>query len=822
MNDFLKIVLSLSVSGSILALILLAGKPFLKNRISKAFSYYIWLLVLLRLVVPFAAPINVMDAMLHFEQSSVSNVLPEQAGTPAESNADQTAAASNTQIKSSQEEQGNEADSTQTSVKTQQAFDRWNLIQSILLWLWLAGAAVSIGWFLIAYIVFSRRLRHSCTTPHGDDLAVFESLRGRMRVRLFCCGDVMTPMSIGILRPVILLPEHAYVRSGMSDELKNILRHELTHCRRRDVLYKWLVVAVTSLHWFNPLMILIRREIGRACELSCDEAVIRDMSENERQLYGNTLLTFSAGGKLPAGILATTLCEGKEQLKERLIMIKHYKKKSVYAIVLSFVLMLLIAGSALALGVVNKSSNKTVSKNSVSSEHDHEEQTTHSDAQSSADSDLVATISLSGIEPYEAPGVEITTADSSDIASVIVSYVCDSGTEVIFYRAQNGDIYGAYIMMDGDMVVRFTQGYWADNNWGYQNGYDIQPYNNVFGHDGFYIVCPRGAAYDAYDYYYFDADGTLKVLIQCSNYVVENDMNGDGQKELLYFYHGYPNDGDAGSTFYCFERDGQINIRALDVLLIQEFPDIDYPGHCFIDADNSSVLYFTYRLIGEEDYNHKYELRFTEDSLMVYEQPSDVWLVQREDYEVGLRNQGDQTEILLRRDGAVTVLGSVPSNSDSSMQYSLRPFDAIPELSGFVLENLTSYGWGCCWYYAVRDDSAVCFAQSFGVDMTDIAEDLDGDGQSELICNVTYNADGVTDVFVYRMKNGIPQVADVKDAMLNIPENKHLACLASAAYDVNTGSVTLEYQIEGEDGWRVETAPIDYDRLQFEDFTATW
>ena len=362
MNDFLKIVLSLSVSGSILALMLLAGKPFLKNRISKAFSYYIWLLVLLRLVVPFAAPINVMDAMLHFEQSSVSNVLPEQAGTPAESNADQTAAASNTQIKSSQEEQGNEADSTQTSVKTQQAFDRWNLIQSILLWLWLAGAAVSIGWFLIAYIVFSRRLRHSCTTPHGDDLAVFESLRGRMRVRLFCCGDVMTPMSIGILRPVILLPEHAYVRSGMSDELKNILRHELTHCRRRDVLYKWLVVAVTSLHWFNPLMILIRREIGRACELSCDEAVIRDMSENERQLYGNTLLTFSAGGKLPAGILATTLCEGKEQLKERLIMIKHYKKKSVYAIVLSFVLMLLIAGSALALGVVNKSSNKTVSR----------------------------------------------------------------------------------------------------------------------------------------------------------------------------------------------------------------------------------------------------------------------------------------------------------------------------------------------------------------------------------------------------------------------------------------------------------------------------
>lgn len=65
-------------------------------------------------------------------------------------------------------------------------------------------------------------------------------------------------------------------------------------------------------------------------------------------------------------------------------------------------------------------------------------------------------------------------------------------------------------------------------------------------------------------------------------------------------------------------------------------------------------------------------------------------------------------------------------------------------------------------------------------------------------------------------------MADVKDAMLKIPENKHLARLASAASDVNNGSVTLEYQIEGEDGSRVETAPIEYDSLQFEDFFATW
>ena len=198
-----------------------------------------------------------------------------------------------------------------------------------------------------------------------------------------------------------------------------------------------------------------------------------------------------------------------------------------------------------------------------------------------------------------------------------------------------------------------------------------------------------------------------------------------------------------------------------------------------------------------------------------------TWLVREEDYEVGLRKQSDQTEILLRRDGAVTVLGSVLSDPDTGMRYSLRSFNAIPELRGFVLERWTSYGWGEFWYYAVQNDSVVCFAESFGGDATDIVEDLDGDGHAELICNVTYNADGVTDVLVYRMREGIPQVANVKDAMLNIPEDKHLARMALAAYDMNTGSVTLEYQIAGENDQRVETMPIDYNSLKYQDFTAT-
>ena len=168
-----------------------------------------------------------------------------------------------------------------------------------------------------------------------------------------CSSRVATPMLIGILHPVIVLPQLAYVRNGMEKELTNILRHELTHYRRNDVLYKWLAIAVTSLHWFNPLMLLIRKEISRACELSCDEAVISGMSAAEKQSYGNTLLALSANRKLSAGVFATTLCEDKKELKERLISIMKYKKRSTWAVALTLVLALLLAGCGTTLGVAN-------------------------------------------------------------------------------------------------------------------------------------------------------------------------------------------------------------------------------------------------------------------------------------------------------------------------------------------------------------------------------------------------------------------------------------------------------------------------------------
>lgn len=365
MNDMMLTVLTLSASGSVLALALLALRPLVKNRVSKAFQYYIWLLVLLRLAVP-----------LSFEGSAMNQLVSAApaAGTPAvvtvpgdgggaaaaQENAPPDDGVNTAPQGNAPAEAGAQAPAsggeTPSPGPASPPFDFVSALKEYQVFVWLAGAALHFLWFLASYLRFARAIRKTGVPPHPEDAAVFERLRGGARARLACNPNITTPMLIGFFSPRIVLPQLAFASNGMTRELEHILRHELTHCRRRDVAYKWFAVLVASLHWFNPLMLLVRREIGRACELACDEAVIRAMIPAERQGYGETLLSMAELGRHPAGVVATVLCEEKRALKERLLSIKRYQKKTALAAALSLLAAFSLAGCGALLGAATGTS----------------------------------------------------------------------------------------------------------------------------------------------------------------------------------------------------------------------------------------------------------------------------------------------------------------------------------------------------------------------------------------------------------------------------------------------------------------------------------
>ncbi len=367
MNDIVLIVLSLSISGSFMALLLFVGKPIFKKHVSKAFSYYIWMLVLLRLVIPFS-----------FDQSVMNQLLNSVSFNPHIKN-EITVDNEIVQDRSEQLMHSKEAYEIVSSDKSQQSIIENNQVnataknnetisvQAIIVIIWLTGACIALLFCVIPYIQFNLRIKDSNSEPDQEDINILHNLYNRKKIRLKYNSYVSTPMLIGIISPYIVIPGGDYVKSGKGQELENILCHELMHYRRKDLIYKWFTVIVTSLHWFNPLMLPIRRQISLSCELSCDEAVIRNMNAIQKQSYGETLLSMAAGKKLSAGILSTTLCEEKKELKERLVSIMKYKKLTSGMLFLSIIIVVLLTGCGTILGSVSKadtSSSSTQGENS--------------------------------------------------------------------------------------------------------------------------------------------------------------------------------------------------------------------------------------------------------------------------------------------------------------------------------------------------------------------------------------------------------------------------------------------------------------------------
>ena len=304
MNEILKIVLSLSLSGSLLILVLLLCKPLIRNRISKCWQYYIWLMIIARLLLPFTPETSPVGTL--FQQ--VDRVIVQTDTTPGQNTAPAPQPGDDTTPKNAV----TDAAPTQQRLITV-------LIQN--LWLvWLVVALILIIRKITIYQGFVKYIKAGraevSDTAILDRLALIGEKAGVKRpVELYTNGLISSPLLLGFFRPCIVLPSTDLTPV----DLEYTFLHELTHYKRRDMFYKWLVQFVICLHWFNPLVYVMGREVSRACELACDETVIKVLDPQGRHAYGDTLLNaIGAGGKYKDTLASVTLNENNQLLKERL------------------------------------------------------------------------------------------------------------------------------------------------------------------------------------------------------------------------------------------------------------------------------------------------------------------------------------------------------------------------------------------------------------------------------------------------------------------------------------------------------------------------
>jgi beta-lactamase regulating signal transducer with metallopeptidase domain len=186
---------------------------------------------------------------------------------------------------------------------------------------WLAGVIISLACHAIKHCRFVKMTRRwSCNITDVQALTLFA-------------------------RPQIFLPTAELTR----DELRFILKHELVHYKRKDLLYKYLVLVATAMHWFNPIVYLMAKAIDLLSELSCDAEVVRSTDTDTRQRYSETIIGVVKFRSKLRTALSTNFYGGKKDMKNRISSIMDTRKKKKGIVIASFLLFLTIGiGTAFA------------------------------------------------------------------------------------------------------------------------------------------------------------------------------------------------------------------------------------------------------------------------------------------------------------------------------------------------------------------------------------------------------------------------------------------------------------------------------------------
>lgn len=345
METFLLNLLKTSLLGSLAILAMLVLKPLWRERYRAKTRCWLWLALAAFLLLPI--------------DFSVKNA-PVQAAPPKDYTlfvgTDKTAIQSTDNLFGDMAEKSGQSPAQvrdtiiqRPVTNPEQKTTRYIPVTTILFYGYLAGAAAFLLYQGVSYALFRRTVRRWKRDVTRADYASLLSDTARdlgvSAPEMIVCEAISTPAVTGLLRPRLLLPHERYD----VQELRYILRHELCHLKRRDMLLKLVLLAANAMHWFNPVVYLMLRQADEDIELACDSAATDDLDRAERAAYSRTLL---AAVQSSVRALPATTCFGGtvERLKRRITNVLGAQKKRGLGVVALVLALTLTAGCAVSWG----------------------------------------------------------------------------------------------------------------------------------------------------------------------------------------------------------------------------------------------------------------------------------------------------------------------------------------------------------------------------------------------------------------------------------------------------------------------------------------
>jgi beta-lactamase regulating signal transducer with metallopeptidase domain len=309
--------LSLSLSVTPIIILLLSLNPVLKKRYSAKLRYILWIVVSLRMLLPY----------------SFANHIPVLFKAPVKSGILPSASVTVGQI------------SKIAPVNLQKVNDSFG---EVLFVIYVVGVILYFAYVIFSYIGFRRDiLRWSKNSSNYEIQTILEDEKIKLNIKrnvlILISKKVSSPMLVGLIKPILVLPSEVYKPA----ELRMILDHELVHLKRNDILVKTIIMFTSAVHWFNPAVHLMAIQANKDMEQSCDDYVINGTDVDEKRLYCNIILKLAVMNKDTSGpVFSTNIISSRKNLELRIKDIfDNSKKKSGVVVLVTVILLVIISGT---------------------------------------------------------------------------------------------------------------------------------------------------------------------------------------------------------------------------------------------------------------------------------------------------------------------------------------------------------------------------------------------------------------------------------------------------------------------------------------------
>ena len=318
-NLLFKAILLSSAMGSFLVVIIILIKKLFKNKLSASWHYYIWVLLILRLAIPYSyqSPLSIFNIFTKtLSNTQVSLNIPNIKNSSVKSNVNNN--------------NNNPIAVSEANIKDINAgqLDLLNIASII----WVIGMLSALLFIFIFNMVFNKRLKNKEICKDKETLFILKSCQAMTSTKGYIpiaySSNISGASLYGMFKPQILISSKI-TRNFTVEQKRYIFLHELIHLKYKDILINSIMLILVALNWFNPIIWYSFYRMQQDCELACDEKVLHYLQPDCYNNYGSTIINiaelFSKSHNIFNG---ASLASNKSNLKRRISMINSFKSKS--------------------------------------------------------------------------------------------------------------------------------------------------------------------------------------------------------------------------------------------------------------------------------------------------------------------------------------------------------------------------------------------------------------------------------------------------------------------------------------------------------------